>query len=49
VSILASIVFPCVGTNIEVWGVAQHRGCLQGMLSLHTETLVSQNAINEAA
>ena len=33
--------FPIVGTYGEVWGVAQHRGCLRGMLSLHTEMLVS--------
>jgi len=43
------IVFPWVGTNIEVWGVAQRRGCLRGMLSLHAEMLVSPNATNDAA
>jgi len=34
--------------NVEVWGVAQRRRCLQGMLSLHAEMLVSLNAIDEA-
>jgi len=34
---------------MEVWGVAQHRSCLRGMLSLHAEMLVSPNATNEAA
>jgi len=34
---------------MEVWGVAQPRSCLQEILSLHTEMLVSPNAINEAA
>jgi len=38
-----------VGTYVEVWGVAQHRSCLRGMLSLHAEMLVSPNATNEAA
>jgi len=23
--------FPVVGTHMEVWGVAQRRGCLRGM------------------
>jgi len=38
-----------VGTYVEVWGVAQRRRCLLGMLSLHAEMLVSPNATNEAA
>jgi len=42
-------VFFVVGTNLEVWGVAQLRGCLRGMLSLHVEMLVSPNATKEAA
>jgi len=42
-------VFFGVGTYVEVLGVAQRRGCLRGMLSLHAEILVSPNATNEAA
>jgi len=38
-----------VGTYVEVWGVAQRRRCLRGILSLHAEMLVSPNATNEAA
>jgi len=38
-----------VGTYMEVWGVAQRRSCLRGMLLLHAEMLVSPNATNEAA
>jgi len=38
-----------VGTYVEVWGVAQRRRCLRGMLSLNAEMLVSPNATNEAA
>jgi len=38
-----------VGTYVEVWGVAQRRRCLRGMLSLNAEILVSPNATNEAA
>jgi len=38
-----------LGTYVEVWGVAQRRRCLRGMLSLHAEMLVSPNATNEAA
>jgi len=34
---------------VEVWGIAQRRRCLQVILSLHTEMLVSPNATNEAA
>ena len=34
---------------MEVWGVAKRRSCLRGILSLHTEMLVSPNATNEAA
>jgi len=29
---------------MEIWGVAQRRSCLRGMLSLHAEMLVSPNA-----
>jgi len=38
-----------LGINVEVWGVAQRRGCLRGMLSLHAEMLVSPNATNNEA
>jgi len=38
-----------VGTNMEIWSVAQRRSCLRGMLSLHAEMLVSPNATKEAA
>ena len=41
--------FPVVGIYVEVWGVAQRRRCLRGILSLHAEMLVSPNATNEAA
>jgi len=41
--------FPGVRTNEEVRGVAQRRGCLRGMLSLHVELLVSLNATNSKA
>ena len=34
---------------VEVWGVAQRRRCLRGILSLHTEMVVSPNATKEAA
>ena len=44
-----TVVFPVIGTYVEVWGVAQRRRCLRGMLSLHAEMLVSPNATNEAA
>jgi len=44
-----NVVFPVVGTYVEVWGVAQRRRCLRGMLSLHAEMLVSPNATNQAA
>ena len=40
------IVFPFVGTYAELWGVAQRRSRLRGMLSLHAEMLVSPNATN---
>ena len=43
-----NVVFPVVGTYVEVWGVAQRRRCLRGMLSLHAEMLVSPNNTNEA-
>jgi len=39
---------PGVGTNAEVWVVAQRRGCFRGRSSLYTEMLVSPNA-NKAA
>jgi len=34
---------------IEVWGVAQRRGCLRGILLLHAEILVSPNSTNNEA
>ena len=43
------VVFPVLGTYVEVWGVAQRRRCLRGTLWLHAEILVSPNATNEAA
>jgi len=43
-----NIVFACAGTNIEVWGVAQRRRCLRGMLSLHAKMLVYPNATEAA-
>ena len=47
---MALLGFPYgVGTYVEVWGVAQRRRCLRGMLSLHGEMLVSPNTTNEAA
>jgi len=36
-------------TYVEVWGIAQRRECLRGMLSLHAEMLDSPNATNDAA
>jgi len=38
-----------LGTYVEVWGFAQRRSCLQGILSLHAEMLVSPNTTKEAA
>ena len=43
-----NVVFPVVGTYVEVWGVAQRRRCLRGMLPLHAEMLVCPNATNKA-
>jgi len=37
-----------LGINVEVWGFAQRRGCLRGILSLHGEMLVSPNATEAA-
>jgi len=48
-TVFPRVVFPVVGTYMEVWGVAQRRRCLRGMLSLHAEMLVSPNSTNEAA
>ena len=31
--------------GIEVWGVAQRRGCLRGILLLHAEILVSKTLL----